>query len=226
MRENGCFMSNLQMPLRLVSLFAALGLCAGAPAADPSMTKVVVRMIVPSETGEPIPAKPKTMYLAGEKYARVEEELDAAAGSQKLIITNEPDSWVINLVNKTAQHLVDSGPKFVTHAPIFWTSSGQPEPEFEELEFGAEMTFFGEGRGRPLKPRNVDGRRYKALSIKTGEHEAVLLIDPKTGKPFQINLIKFGRLVSSVRYLSYKTKLPFDASLFQPPPDIQITQEN
>jgi hypothetical protein len=184
---------------------------------------MVVRMMVVGVAGDPIPAKPKTMYLAGEKYARLEEELDAAAGSQNLIVTNEPDSWTINLATKTGRHVVDSGPKFVARAPIFWTSTGQPEPDFEELEFGTEMKFFGEGRGRELKPRDVDGRKCKALSIKTGLHEAILLLDPKTGKPFQIDLIKFERLVCSVRYLSYETNLPFDASLFQPPADVEIT---
>jgi hypothetical protein len=213
------------MHSRLLGSFAALGLCAVTQAAEPSMTKIVVRMMVIGVAGDPIPAKPKTMYLAGEKYARLEEESDAAAASHNLIVTNEPDSWTINLATKTGRHQVDPGPKFVTHAPIFWTSTGQPEPDFEDLEFGAEMKFFGEGRGRELKPRTVDGQKYKALSIKTGPHEAILMLDPKTGKPFQIDLIKFERLVSSVRYLSYETNLPFDESLFRPPPDVLITQE-
>jgi hypothetical protein len=215
-----------RVPARLLGAFAVIGLGNFAQAAEPPITKIVARMILPGVGGETIPAKPKTIYRAGEKYARVEEEPDAAAGSHTLMVTNEPDSWIINLADKTGRHLVDSGPEFVTHAPIFWTISGQPEPEFKELEFGAEMKFFGEGRGRELKPRTVDGQKYKALSIKTGFHEAILLLDPKTGKPFQIDLIKFERLVSSARYLSYETDLPFDASLFQPPKDVQITAEN
>ena len=213
-----------RMQSRLIGLVAALGLCASGRAAEPPpITKIVARMIV---AGETIAAKPKTMYLAGEKYARVEEELDTAADSQTLIVTNEPDSWVINLMNKTGRHMVDSGPEFVTHSPIFWTTSGKPEPDFEDLEFGAEMKFFGQGRGRELKPRTIDGRKCKALSVKSGFHEVILLLDPKTEKPFQIDLIKFERLASSVRYVTYETNLPFDASLFQPPSDVQFTQEN
>ncbi len=214
------------MQSRLISLVTAIGLCAIARAADPEVTKIVAQMIDPDVAGKAIPAKPKTMYLAGEKYARVEEEPDAAAGSQTLIVTNEPDSWIINLADKTGRHVVDSGPEFVTHAPIFWTTSGKPEPDFENLEFGAEMKFFGGGRARELKPRTVDGRKCKALSVKSGFHEVILLLDPKTEKPFQIDLIKFERLASSVRYLSYETNLPFDASLFEPPKDIQFTQDN
>jgi hypothetical protein len=214
------------MPSRLTSLFVALGLGASAHAAEPPMTKIVARMITASVVGDPIPAKPRTIYVAGEKYARLEEEPDAAGGGHKLIVTNEPDCWIINLVDKTGQHTVDPGPTFVFRSPIFWTTNGQPERDFEDLEFGAEMRFFGEGRARELKPRDIDGRKCKVLSIKTGPHEAILFLDPKTEKPFHIDLIKFDRLVSSVRYLSYETNLPFDASLFQPPPGIQITQEN
>lgn len=208
---------------RQIGLFAALCLCASGHCAEPPMTKIVARMIVLGLAGDSISAKPKTIYRAGENYARVEEEPDAAGSSQQLIVTNEPDSWMINLTDKTARHLVDAGPKFVTHAPIFWSSNGQPEHDFEELEFGTELKFFGEGRGRDLKPRVVDGQKYKTVSIKTELHEAILLLDRKTGKPFQIDLIKFGRLVSSVRYVSYQTNLPFDASLFQPPADVKVT---
>jgi hypothetical protein len=62
---------------------------------------------MPSES---FAAKPKTFYLAGEKYGRVEEQLDSEHGLHVLFITNEPDSWIVNLVNKTAQHIVDRGP--------------------------------------------------------------------------------------------------------------------
>jgi hypothetical protein len=212
------------MNFRLTVLLFALCFSGIARAEEePAMTKIVVRMLALSAAGNLVPEKPKTMYVAGEKYARVEELPDAKAGGQKLIVTNEPDSWIINLTDKTAKHLVDSGPKFVTHAPIFWTTSGQPEPEFDDLEFGAELKFFGGGRGLDLKPRTLDGRRCKVISIKTGPHEALLFLDPKSEKPYQINLIKFGRLVSAVRYVSYETDIPFKASLFQPPEGIQIT---
>ena len=175
------------------------------------MTKIVARMIVLGVAGNPIPAKPKTMYLAGEKYARIEEEPDAKAGSHTLIVTNEPDNWIINLADKTGRHLWIPGRSL---SPMR-RSSGQRADNrsriSSDLEFGAEMKFFGEGRALELKPRTIERQKCKALSIKTGPHEAILLLDPRTGKPFQIDLIKFERLVSSVRYRSYETDLPFKA---------------
>jgi len=212
------------MLARVASLFVAVGLGSQVMAADPPMTKIVARMDILGVAGDPIPAKPKTIYLAGDKYARVEEGADVVANTISVIITSEPDSWIIDLATKTGRHEIDPGPEFVTRAPIFWSASGKPEPEFDELEFGAEMKFFGGGRAREIKSRTIDGQTYKALSIKTGPHEAILYLDPKTEKPFQIDLIKFERHVSSVRYLSYETGLPFDAALFQPPADVEIAK--
>ena len=193
-------------------------------AAQPSITKITVEMILPNITGDLLPAKPKTIYRAGNKYARMEEKRDSLGGDQTLIITNEPDSWVINLSDKTGRHQVDAGPKFDTHAPIFWTTSGQPEPEFVELEFANELKFFDKDRALELKPRKVDGKKCKAFSIKTGPHEAILLLNPKNGKPLQIELMKFGRLVATAKYLGYETGLPFKASYFQPPAGIKLTE--
>jgi len=197
--------------------------CWTGQAAEQRMTKVVVQMITPTVAGDPIPGKPKTMYICGTKYARVEEQPDENTQTESLIITREPDCWVINMMDKTGKHLVDEGPKFVARAPVFWTSSGQPEPEFTDLEFGKELQFFGEGRGKELEPRVVDGKKCKALSIKTGEHEVIAALDPKTGKPLQIELYKFGRLAATARYVSYEIK-PFEPALFEPPKDVTLVE--
>ncbi|MDQ2659158.1 MAG: hypothetical protein M3Y03_01935 [Verrucomicrobiota bacterium] len=209
-----------------VGLFFALGFCAAAAKeSEPPMTKIVTQIFQINLVGDSVSTSPKTLYLAGTKYMRLEEEPDKGAGTQQLVVTNEPDSWAINLADKTGRHVVDEGPKFDIHAPIFWTSSGQVESDFVDLEFGSEMKFFGGGRAAVLEPRKIDGKSYKALSIKTGPHEVILFLDQKTGKPFQIDLHKFGRLVSYVRYLSYQTKLPFKEPLFLPPKDVQLTEQ-
>jgi hypothetical protein len=200
-----------------------IGGALSAHAAEQRMTKLVVQMITPTGAGDPLTGKSRTMYICGTKYARVEEDPDQVAQTHALIITQEPDCWVINLMDKTGKHLVDEGPKFIARAPIFWTSSGQPEPEFQDLEFGRELKFFGEGRGKELAARVVDGKKCKVLSIKTGEHEAIAFLDPKNNKPVQIELHKFGRLTTTAHYLSYETK-PFEAALFQPPKDVKLTE--
>lgn len=202
----------------------AIFLASGARAAEPTLTKIVVQMVTPSSVGEPIMDKPKTIYRGGDKYARVEEKVDPKAEDQRLIVTSEPDCWIINVNDKTGRHEVDHGPKFVTSAPIFWTSSGQPEQDFVDLQFGRELEFFSKDRALELKPRMVDGKKCKALSIKTGDHEAILLLNPKNGQPLQIDLINYGRRAVTAKYLSYETDLPFKAALFQPPNDIKMTE--
>jgi hypothetical protein len=79
---------------------AAILLCSTADAAEPRMTKIVTRAISPDIKPGSFAAKPKTMYLAGKKYARVEEDVDIENKIHGLIIANEPDSWIINLVDK------------------------------------------------------------------------------------------------------------------------------
>jgi hypothetical protein len=35
------------------------------------------------------------------------------------MIINEPEIWMVNLLSKTAQHYVDSGPTFSCRMPMF-----------------------------------------------------------------------------------------------------------
>jgi hypothetical protein len=202
--------------------------CLRAESAEPQMTKIVSRMISPQVTRSSFAAKPKTLYLAGEKYARAEEQPDSEHGIHGLIITSEPDSWIINLMDKTGRHIVDPGPTFVMHAPIFWTAKqkGQPDPdkEFKDLDFGKEAQFFREHGAREAGMRKVDGKDCKALSIKSASREVTLFLDSNSGRPYQVDIIKDGKLDFSVRYLSYETNLAFQRSLFRPPTGVKIVE--
>src|SRR5262249_27748599 len=141
-------------------LYSQLVASSSGIADAPSMTRIVIRASGPRIPAESFAAKPKTFYLAGDKYGRVEEELDREQGIQGRFITNEPDIWIVNLVTKTAQHIVDHGPTFNFHAPIVWTPKihGQPElgAEFKELDFGKELQFFRERGALDLGQRQVD----------------------------------------------------------------------
>ncbi len=212
----------------LFLMIGAIFVCSRAGAAESQMTKIVSRMIGPQIPPGSFAAKPKTLYLAGEKYARVEEQPDSEHGIHGLMITNEPDSWIINLADKTGRHIVDPGPTFVVHSPIFWIpkSKGQPDPdkEFKDLEFGKEVQFFHDHGARELETREVDGKNCKATSLKSGSQEVTLLLDSSTGKPYQIDIMKDGKLDFSVRYLSHETNLPFQRSLFEPPDGVRMTE--
>jgi hypothetical protein len=83
------------------------------------MTKVEVFLEGPDVPAGSFATKPKVMYRAGTRYCRIEEALDAENGIHGLAITNEPDAWMVNLVTKSGKHMVDPGPKFNCHLPIF-----------------------------------------------------------------------------------------------------------
>jgi hypothetical protein len=210
--------------LLIATAFVALR----AETAEPSMTKIVTRMISPRVAQDSFAAKPKTLYRAGEKYARVEEQLDSEHGIHGLMITNEPNAWMINLTDKTGRHIVDPGPSFVMHAPVFWAAKqkGQPDPdkEFKDLEFGSEAQFFRQHGARDIGTRKVDGKDCKAFSIKSGSREVTLFLASNGDKPYQIDIMKDGKLDFSVRYISYDTNLAFQRSLFEPTKDVKITE--
>ena len=196
----------------------------GAKDDTPKMTRIVAQMITHAPKGDVV-AKPKTLYRSGKTFARVEEEPDPDTNVHRLIITNPPDSWVINLLDRTGGHFIDQGTDLDTKLPIFWGLDGKPDKDFEALEFGGEMAFFGKDRARDSGSKKLEGKNYKTRSIKTGEHEVILFLDPKGDRPYQIDLIKYGRLTSSVRYIAYETNLKFNQTLFRPPEGVNITDE-
>ncbi|MGB8475465.1 MAG: hypothetical protein WCE61_15390, partial [Candidatus Acidiferrum sp.] len=65
---------------------------------------------------------------------------------------------------------------------------------------------------------------YEALSLKSGAIEITLLLDPKSGKPYEIGETHNHKPMMSIRYLSYETNLPFRKSLFEPPKNVTMTE--
>jgi hypothetical protein len=191
------------------------------------MIKIVTRAMSPTLDPNSFAAKPKTLYRAGTKYARIEEAPDPENGIHGLIVINEPDSWLVNLAHKTGQHIVDPGPTFIVHSPVFWSAKreGEDDPDkyFKDFEFGRELEFFREHNAEKVENREVEGKQCRALRVKNGSREVILLLEPTIGTPWQIDIGKDGKLESSVRYLDYKTGLPFEKSLFEPPNGIKIS---
>lgn len=124
---------------------------------EPTMTKLVTRLSGPKIPADSFAAKPTTFYLTGELYGRVEEEMDRERGVHPLFICNPPDTWIVNLVNKTAQHVVDRQPPFSFHAPILFVPKTKARPEanteFKGLNFGSEVQFFRDQGARDLGQR-------------------------------------------------------------------------
>src|SRR6185369_2544679 len=69
-----------------------------------TMTKMVIADIGPDVPKGSFAARPKTTYLSGTRYGRIEEEDDPKEKLHQLILVSEPDIWMINLADKTAKH--------------------------------------------------------------------------------------------------------------------------
>lgn len=192
------------------------------------MTKIVFRRAGPGITPDSANAKPTTMYIAGEKYTRVENAPDPVKHTHMLIITKEPDSWMIDLEKHIGRHMLDPGPTFVARNPILWIPKppGEPDPDkaFQGLEFGNEAAFFRQNSPRDLGIRKIDGKDAKAFAIKSGAREVTLFLDPETEKPLQIDVTKDDKPDFSFRYLAYETNLKFDPALFELPEGLKVTE--
>lgn len=211
--------------IRLAPLLILLSsLLQGAPVAKqtPPLSKIVVRILAPDIKEGSFAAKSKTIYRGADTYLRLEEQPDPLQHIQMLIICNPPDNWMIDLLIRTGRHIVDPGPTFVAHSPIV-TDRGASA--VQSPEFGQEMDFFQKHNATSLGIQLLDGQRYEASQLTIGNYKYVLYVSLDTHQPYQLDIFKDGKADFSVRYLSYETGLPFDASLFKPPTGIQMTDE-
>ncbi|MES2507049.1 MAG: hypothetical protein V4599_10110 [Verrucomicrobiota bacterium] len=188
---------------------------------EPAMKRIEYRHIVPGMSGDAFGAKPKVLYVAGTTYSRTEELPDPAQGIHGLIIISEPDVWMVNLLSRQGRHMVDPGPTFVVHHNILDRSA--PEV-FSSLELGKEVEFFRTQKAAPLEAQTVEGKPCLVSEFRHGDYRLVLFVQKQGGEPVHLDIFKEGKSLASVRYLSYQTGLPFDASLFVPPAGVTIRE--
>lgn len=202
---------------KLLCLAAALAQASRAQPPPKVMTKVEVFMEGPDIPAGSFATKPKVMYRAGSRYCRVEEAPDPEKGIHGLAITNEPDAWMVNLVTKTAKHMVDPGPTFNCHLPIF------PDTD-KDLEFGFELEYFKRKGAVPQKGPvlqtksttiyKVDFENSTALAVFTyGTPEHPLLVSRVRGE------------TGEIFWFSGWGDLPFDPALFARPQGVKIDDQ-
>jgi hypothetical protein len=187
------------------------------------MTKIVFRYIASDLQEGAAGAKPKTYYLAGDRYARIEQESDATLHSPSLIIVNEPDIWLMDLKAKAGNHSVNPGPDFSVHNPILGTDS--PEDLFD-FEFGHEVEFLSRVHARDLDPKEIRERQCTTRQFEAGEYLVTIYLEAKKNSPVELKAFKNGKMIFTIEYLNYDSGLPFDASLFQPPKGINLTEQS
>lgn len=187
----------------------------------PAMTRIEYRRMSPNIAPDSFPAKPVVLYRAGKTYLRSEEQADEKGGIHELIICAEPDIWMINLIPRTGTHIVDPGPSYDVHHNIL----PRDAPEFfASFEYGMETDFFRDQHAKQLETRAIDGQKCDVSELSDSGYRLVLFANPDTHLPLHLDIFKEGKPHFSIRYLSYKQAIPFDADLFKPPADVKLTE--
>lgn len=203
--------------LRIITAFASVLLAGVSPTvAEPpqqeKMVKIVFRNVIPGLSPASFSAKPKTIFQVGTHYQRFEESANPDTGIHALIVSNQRDTWMVNLSSKTGQHLVDNADSFDVYAPVF-------DASFEGFNFGSELKYMADLKVVPTSVRvaNRDLRQYEHSS---GRRQIRLTVTKDTEIPYAAGLFEGGRLLQMVRYLEYEANIEPDFTLFEKPPGI------
>src|ERR1700685_3004204 len=129
------------------------------------------------------------MFRAGTRYCRIEESPDTEHSIHGLVVINEPDAWLVNLLNKTAQHHLDTGPTFNCRLPIF-TLDAKPAAEtgnqLADLEFGRELPYFRE-KGATVKDGLIlKGKKTTSYTIQLVESQLLLFTSGTPERPIAV----------------------------------------
>jgi len=224
---------NMRLPLiskrsKLLRCAYFLGASAFCQQLPETMTKLSVRLESVDVPKDSFAAKPKVIYRAGNRYCRTEELPDLERGIHGLMILNEPDAWMVNLITKTAQHFVDSGPTFSCHLPIFRgpqvKSAADMKDSLLELEFGQELSYF-KGKGAAQKEGPI--LRHKpttVYAVDIGDSQLFLFTTETPERPWAVAR-KHNNVDQIFWYGTYEQQ-PFDQKLFVRPEGVKIVEVN
>jgi len=188
-----------------------------------------IRMVVQgSSTSIPetsFAARPKVIHRIGDKYARIEEELNKETNLQLVIITNSPDSWMVNLVDKTGRHIVDPDPKGKVKFPIFpkETMPADFPSAFEKLEFGKEPEFFNSFKS-PCVPFRPSGQELVKQYVGTSGWGVALIRKTENSNPMMLFLFKDNEIITKFKYIDYQVLVQPDFKIFEKPQGIKFSE--
>jgi hypothetical protein len=209
--------------MRALSAICILGSIALGQRLPETMIKLAVRLERPDVAKESSAAQLKLMYRAGSGYCRSEEVLDHEDGIHGLMIVNEPDAWLVNLHTMTAQHVVDPGPTFICHLPIFRGQDGAPtdmKNPILSLEFGQEIAYFKAKGANPKQGPILRGKLTNIYAADAGRSQLFLFVTGTPEHPWAVARQHDGER-EIVWYGTYE-QVPFDAKLFGKPGDVKI----
>jgi hypothetical protein len=194
--------------MRRFVCLVALGLAGPAAAATCAPDKLV--HVVASDV------------TPGDDRVRTEEDVDAVNGIHGLIVIAEPNIWMVNLYDRSGQHIVDPGPTFFAHAPVFGLDG--VSAKLMALEFGCEAEFIAAYAPAAVRTEQVGGRSYEVHRIEDGADSAEILEQSGARTPAFARYYRGAKLMFAVRYDLYLTGLPNHPALFTAPADIRYQE--
>lgn len=127
--------------------------------------------------------KPKRIYRAGTRYCRTEENPDIQNGIHGLMIINEPDVWMVNRLDKSARHIIDTGPTYNCRMPMFINGAEDMKKTLAELEFGRELDFFRPKSPTPNPGPVLLGKAYDGAQRNNWRLTAISVYGDGIGSP-------------------------------------------
>ena len=187
-----------------------------------TMTKMVVRLMGPEIRPGSFSALPKTIYRAGDRYARIEDPPDARQKIQKLTIIAGPDAYSVNVIDHKGTHATAHGsnePRVPIVLPLDPRHNLQ---QLDSLEFGSEFDFFQATGATHMAGPVINAKATDAYELKTPSGPATLVVRGGTETPVTLSWhTKEG--VYKYEYITYE-ELPFDRGLFAKPTGIQMKE--
>lgn len=191
-----------------------------AQADNAKMTHIVFRIVDPSVPEGHFGLAPKEMWRVGTRYMRMEEVPDPERGIHGLIIVDEPHIFMINRYNNQGMHILDPGPTYNVHMPLF------PFPKMSDiskLEFGGEWEFFSQRHARQMPNVKAGDHRYKSYMLEIDGASLILFTDETSNQPVQLAL-ESDDAAYAIRYDTYETGLEPDMNLFKVPAGVKINE--
>jgi hypothetical protein len=219
---------NVKMMRRLFQALAPFAILYGiaapalaAPCAPAKLVHIVVVDATPGIDAASFAAQPKNFYRIGSGKMRIEEGLDAANKIHGLIVTSEPDTWMVNLYDNTGKHIVDPGPTFNARALIFGLDG-----RFSALEFGCEADFISGNAPKAVRTEQIAGAAFDVYRVEDRSDAVEILERSGTSAPAFVRYYKDGKLAMVLRYDVYETGLSENPTLFTPPAGVRFTEAN
>ena len=204
-----------------ISVFIATGLTAQS--FFEQQVRLVVRNATPGMPEGHFGGKPKLIQRFGSNFARIDEQLNPDNKLQLLIISKAPETWMVNLVDSTGQHIVDPDPKGKVKFPVFPGEAISPAfpKEFDQLEFGNELAFFQAHKCPIIKVPSDSGGIIKQ-AFTSGEWQALLYRKNESSHPRMLILMKADQVMQVFEYQEYEFLPKPDLKVFEVPSGIKF----